>query len=123
MKNLKESKRSKKRIDALKVEKHIEIMYILLFKHKRFKVKNRISEKNIIEEKPEVIGFVETMLNGKYKVVMECYTLCKGDRNEDGRVVLIAIKEVLKGIMVEESNNKRKEESIWLGLTNNKTRI
>ena len=37
--------------------------------------------------------------------------------------VLIAIKDVLKGIMVEESNSKRKEESIWLSLTNNKTKI
>ena len=30
---------------------------------------------------------------------------------------------MLKGIMVEESNSKIKEESIWLSLTNNKTKI
>ena len=72
----------------------------------------------IIEEKPEVIGLVETMLDGKDKVVMEGYTIYRND----GRVS-IAIKDVLKGIMMEESNSKRKEESIWLSLTNNKTKI
>ena len=77
----------------------------------------------IIEEKPEVIGLVETMLDGKDKVVMEGYTIYRNDRNGDGGGVLIAIKDVLKGIMVEESNSKRKEESIWLSLTNNKTKI
>ena len=59
------------------------------------------------------------MLDGKDKVVMEGYTIY---RNGDGGGVLIAIKDVLKGIMVEESNSKRKEESIWLSLTNNKPR-
>ena len=65
----------------------------------------------IIEEKPEVIGLVETMLDGKDKVVMEGYTIYRNDRNGDGGV-FIAIKDVLKGIMVEESDSKRKEESI-----------
>ena len=64
----------------------------------------------IIEEKPKVI--VETMLNAKDKVVMEGYTIYRNDRNGDGGGVLIAIKDVLKGIMVEESNSKRKGESI-----------
>ena len=59
------------------------------------------------------------MLDGKDKVVMEGYTIYRNDRNGDGGGVLIAIK----GIMVEESNSKRKEESIWLSLTNNKTKI
>ena len=77
----------------------------------------------IIEEKPEVIGLVETMLDGKDKVVREGYTIYRNDRNGDGRGVLIAIKDVLNGIMVEESNSKRKEESIRLSLTNNKTKI
>ena len=63
------------------------------------------------------------MLDGKDKVVMEGYTIYRNDQNGDGRGVLIAIKDVLKGIMVEESNSKRKEESIWLSLTNNKTKI
>ena len=44
-------------------------------------------------------------------------TIYRNDRNGDG--VLVAIKDGLKGIMVEESNSKRKEESIWLSLTNN----
>ena len=66
----------------------------------------------IIEEKPEVIGLVETMLDGKDKVVMEGYTIYINDRNGDRGGVLIAIKDVLKGILVEESNSKRKEESI-----------
>ena len=63
------------------------------------------------------------MLDGKDKVVMEGYTIYRNDRNGDGGGVLIAIKDVLKGIMVEESNSKRKDESIWLSLTNNKTKI
>ena len=63
------------------------------------------------------------MLDGKDKVVMEGYTIYRHDRNGDGGGVLIAIKDVLKGIMSEESNSKRKEESIWLSLTNNKTKI
>ena len=50
------------------------------------------------------------MLDGKDKVVMEGYTIYRNDRNGDGGGVLIAIK----GIMVEESNSKRKEKSIWL---------
>ena len=61
------------------------------------------------------------MLDGKDKVVMEGYTIYRNDRNGDGGGVLIAIKDVLKEIMVEES--KRKEESIWRSLTNNKTNI
>ena len=52
---------------------------------------------------------------------------CNYSHDLEGRCkreeVLIAIKDVLKGIMVEESNSKRKEESIWLSLTNNKTKI
>ena len=63
------------------------------------------------------------MLDGKDKIVMAGYTIYRNDRNGDGGGVLIAIKDVLKGIMVEESNSKRKEESIWLSLTNNKTKI
>ena len=54
---------------------------------------------------------------------MEGYTIYRNDRNGDGGGVFIAIKDVLKGIMVEESNSKRKEESIWLSLTNNKIKI
>ena len=52
------------------------------------------------------------MLDGKDKVVMEGYIIYRHDRNGDGGGVLIAIKDVLKGIMVEVSNSKRKEESI-----------
>ena len=65
------------------------------------------------------------MLYAKDKVVMEGYTIYRNDRNGDGDGggVLIAIKDVLKGIMVEESNSKRKEERIWLSLTNKKTKI
>ena len=63
------------------------------------------------------------MLDGKDKVVMEGYTIYRNDRNGDGGGVFIAIKDVLKRIMVEESNSKRKKESIWLSLTNNKTKI
>ena len=37
---------------------------------------------------------------------MDGYTIYRNNRNVDG--VLIAIKDVLKGIMVEESNSKRK---------------
>ena len=77
----------------------------------------------IIYEKPEVIGIVETILDGKDKVVMEGYTIYRHDRNGDGGGVLIAIKYVLKGIMVEENNSNGKEENCWLGLTNNKTKI
>ena len=46
----------------------------------------------IIEEKPEVIGLVETMLDGKDKIVMEGYTIYRNDRNGDRGGVLIAIK-------------------------------
>ena len=60
------------------------------------------------------------MLDGKDKVVMKGYTIY---RNGDRGGVLITIKDVLKGIKVEESNSKRKEESIRLSLTNNKTKI
>ena len=63
------------------------------------------------------------MLDGKDKVVMKGYTIYRNDRNGDGGGVLIAIKYVLKGILVEENNSKRKEESIWLSLTNNITKI
>ena len=63
----------------------------------------------IIEEKPEVIGLVETMLDGKYKVVMEGYTIYRNDQNGDGGLLLIAIKDVLKGIMVEEIVKERKK--------------
>ena len=73
-----------------------------------FKSKIESLKEIIIEEKPEVIGLVETMLDGKDKVVMEGYTIYRNDRNGDGGGVLIAIKDVLKGIMVEDSNSKRK---------------
>ena len=46
----------------------------------------------IIEEKPEVIGLVETMLDGKDKILMEGYTIYRNDRNGDRGGVLIAIK-------------------------------
>ena len=69
------------------------------------------------------MGLVETMIDGKDKVVMEDYTIYINYRNGDGRGVLITIKDVLKCIMEEESNSKRKEESIWLSVTNNKTKI
>ena len=59
----------------------------------------------IIEGKPEVMVIVETMLDEKDKVVMEGYTIYRNDRNGDEGGVLIAIKDVLKVIMVEESNS------------------
>ena len=43
------------------------------------------------------------MLDVKDKVVIEGYTIYRNDRNGHGGV-LIAIKDVLKGIMVEERN-------------------
>ena len=63
------------------------------------------------------------MLDAKDKVIMEGYTTHENDRNGDGGGVLIAIKDVLNGIMAEESNSKRKEENIWLGLAYNKIKI
>ena len=54
---------------------------------------------------------------------MEGYTIYRNDRNGDGGGVLIAIKDVLKGIMVEESNSQRKEERIRLSLTTTKPRL
>ena len=89
----------------------------------RVKVKNRIIKRNYYGSETRVIGLVETMLEGKDKVVMEGYTIYRNERNGDGGGVLIAIKGVLKGIMVEESNSKRKEESIWLSVTSNKPRL
>ena len=42
------------------------------------------SQKNkIIEEKPEVIGIVETMLDAKYIVVMEAYTIYRNYRSRE----------------------------------------
>ena len=38
----------------------------------------------IIEEKPEVIGMVETMLDAKDEVVIEGYTIYRNYRNGDG---------------------------------------
>ena len=65
------------------------------------------------------------MLDAKDKVVMDGCTICRNVGNGDGGGggVLIAINDALKGIMVEESNSKRNEESIWLSLTNNTTNI
>ena len=87
------------------------------------KLKIESPKEIIIEEKLEVIGIVETMLDAKDKVVIEGYTIFRNDRNGYGGGVLIAINDVLKGLMVEESNSKRREESIWLSLTNNKAKI
>ena len=63
------------------------------------------------------------MSDAKDKIVMEGYTIYRNDRNGDGGGVLIAIRDMVKGIMVEESNSTRKQESIWLSLSNNKTKI
>ena len=64
------------------------------------------------------------MLDGKDKVVMGGYTIYRNDRYGDGGGVLIAIKDVLRRRrMVEKINSKIKEKSIWLSLTNNKTKI
>ena len=112
----KKNRRSKKLKNTLKSCK----FYYLNIRGLKSKIESL--KKIIIEEKPEVIGLVETMLYGKDKVVMEGYIIYRNDRNGDGGV-LIAIKDVLKGIMVEESNSKRKNESIRLSLTNNKTKI
>ena len=73
--------------------------------------------------KPELIGIVETMLYAKDKVAMEGYTIYIHDRNGAGGGVLIAIKDVLKEIMVAESNSKRKEERIWLSLITTQPRL
>ena len=48
------------------------------------------------------------MLYAKDKVVMDGYTIYRNDRNGDGGGVLVAIKDMLKGIIVEESISKRK---------------
>ena len=47
------------------------------------------------------------MLDRKDTVVIDGYTIYRNDRNGDGGGVLIAVKDVLKGIMVEESNSKK----------------
>ena len=59
----------------------------------------------IIEEKPDVIGIVETMLDANDTLVMDGYTIYRKDG--DGGGVLIAIKDMLKGVMVEESKRSK----------------
>ena len=86
----KENKHSKKLKNTLKSYK----FYYLNIRGLKSKIESL--KEIIIEEKPEVIGLVETMLDGNDKVVMEGYTIY---RNGDG--VLIAIKNVLKGIAKE----------------------
>ena len=53
------------------------------------------------------------MLDGKDKVVMEGYTIYRNERNGDGGRVLIAIKGVLKGIMMEEINSKINTKKVF----------
>ena len=67
-------------------------MYIYYLNIRGLKSKIESRKEIIIEEKPEVICIVETMLDAKDKVVMEGYTIYRNDRSGYGGGVLIAIK-------------------------------
>ena len=67
----------------------------------------------LIDEQPEIVGLTETMLDA---VELEGYSVYRSDRDREGGGTLVAVKKVLKGLIVEESVDKNEGESMWVSL-------
>ena len=74
------------------------------------------SIKEIIkEEKPDIIGLVETHLQEGEFVKIEGYVIIRNDRNQKGGGVLMGIKEKYRNVYVKKEIEKINNlESIWI---------
>ena len=73
------------------------------------------------DQKPDVVGIVETMMNERDVMRIEGYDVIRNDRNREGGGVMVIIKDALRGIVVEETRGEN--ESIWMTLNNGRVNV
>ena len=83
------------------------------------------SLRNIVEEeKPDIIGIAETMLDKTEDITIQGYKMIRNDRDKEGGGVLLAVKEEYRHVTMEVNRNSIVEESIWISMgTKQKYRI
>ena len=92
----------------------IIINYFLSLFIRGLKAKIESLKEIIIDEHPEIVGLVETMLNTGDAIPLGGYTVFRNDRNSDGGAVVMAVHNDLKGLIVEECKESEEGETLWL---------
>ena len=103
-------RRSKKTSNKLR---QCKVLYLNI---RGFKSKMASLKEILIDEQPEIVGLTETMLDAADVVEREGYSVYRSDRDREGGGILVAVKKVLKGLIVEESVEKNEGESMWVSL-------
>ena len=114
-KNFKKSKhkKTKRRTTAEKKMKEISIYYINI---RGLKSKIESLKEAIEKTRPDIIAIVETHLGEDEKIRIKGYDTesFRQDRNSEGGGVMIAVKDGLKNVAIQVSQNKEPEESLWI---------
>ena len=92
----------------------IIINYFLFLFIRGLKAKIELLKEMIIDEHPEIVGLVETMLNTGDAIPLGGYTVFRNDRNSDGGAVVMAVHNDLKGLIVEECKESEEGKTLWL---------
>ena len=103
-------RRSKKTSNKLR---QCKVLYLNI---RGLKSKMASLKKILINEQPEIVGLTETMLDEADAVELEGYSVYRSDREREGGGILVAVKKVLKELIVEESVDKNEGESMWVSL-------
>ena len=98
----KKEKYKKKKVRRKRtINKKIDNIRIYYINIRGIKSKIQTLKSIIKEEKPDIVGIVETMLDEKENINIEGYKIIRNDRNGEGGGVLIAVKEKLWNITIE----------------------
>ena len=82
------------------------------------------SIKEIIEEqKPVIIGLVETKLREQDQIEIEGYEIKRKERAGEGGGVLIAYRKSLKNITIVVREEEKNCEMLWIKMNNDKNKI
>ena len=87
-----------------------------------FKSKSESLCEMMKEEKPDVVGIVETMLDSKEATQIDGYNIFRNDRNSEGGGVMLLIRDELRGLIVDRDVETH-GESIWISLSNNRLKV
>ncbi len=119
----KKDRKSHKRIRrSKKIKNKFERCTIMYTNIRELKSKLGSVEEILLEEKPEILGMVETMVDETESIEYNGYKIYRKDRNKDGGGVMLLIKDVLHGIIVEEEESQE-DECIWLTMNNGRVNL
>ena len=78
----------------------------------------------IDDYQPALVCIVETYMQKEEEIQMPCYSLVYcNDRSENSGGILIAVRDNIKNISLELTQENKLGQNIWILLTNTKKKI